>query len=44
MILRPKASVVRCLEIYRSDPDAERRLWAAEALSWTADNPISSQN
>ena len=37
MILRPKAAVERCLEIYRSDPDLERRLWAAEALSWTAD-------
>lgn len=37
MILRPKAAVERCLEIYRSDPDPERRLWAAEALSWTAD-------
>lgn len=36
MILRPQAAVDRCLEIYRTDPDPDRRLWAAEALQWTA--------
>jgi hypothetical protein len=37
MILRPTCAVERCLEIYRTDPDPERRHWAVEALSWAGD-------
>lgn len=37
MILRPPSAVERCLEIYRTDGDPERRHGAAEALSWAAD-------
>ena len=32
------SAVERCLEIYRTDPDAERRHGAVEALSWAADD------
>lgn len=36
MILRPAVAVARCLEIYRTDPDRQRRLMAAGTLSWVA--------
>ena len=46
MILRPAVAVERCLEIYRTDPDRQRRLMAAGALSWVAsfdDLPIVAE-
>ncbi len=39
-ILRPEAAVERCLEIYRTDPDRERRHAALGTLIWAADRDI----